>query len=128
MIKDEIVYGGGFNSPPGNKEPGICFKDSLPRNFKSDKTCCIHAEERAISDALDKFNKEKIKGSTLYFTRLNGEKKIVPVGKPYCTICSKLALDNGISKWVLFHDFDFCEYSAEEYNEISFGFRKWESK
>ncbi|MCX6750540.1 MAG: hypothetical protein NTZ83_03715 [Candidatus Pacearchaeota archaeon] len=128
LAKDYIAIGKGSNSPPGNKKLEKCFKDSLPENFKSNRDCCIHAEQRAIDGALDKYNKEKVKGSTLYFTRINGDKSIIPVGKPFCTICSKDALDNGIAKWVLFHEDGFYEYDAEEYNEISFGFRKWELK
>lgn len=128
LVKDYIVIGKGSNSPPENKKIEKCFKDTLPNNFKSDRTCCIHAEGRAIEDALDKYNKERIKGSTLYFTRINGNKSIIPVEKPYCTICSKLALDLGVSKWVLFHSFGFTEYNAEEYNEISFGRLEWELK
>jgi len=126
LVKGKTILGRGFNSPPGNKKLKQCFKDSLPNNFKSDRTCCVHAEQRAINDALDKYGKERIKDSTLYFTRINQEKSIISVGKPYCTICSKDALDNGISKWVLFHEFGFCEYDAEEYNKISFGLIRWE--
>ena len=68
--------------------------------------------------------------SRLYFIRLDKNGTSSRAGKPYCTICSKLALDLGVSKWVLFHnEGEFCgfyEYDAEEYNQISFGFREWE--
>jgi deoxycytidylate deaminase len=128
LIKKGIIRGRGFNSPPGNKKLERCFKDSIPENFKSDRTCCVHAEERAIIDGIYTFIREEIKGSTLYFTRLNKENQIIPVGKPYCTICSKLALDNDISKWVLFHEFGFTEYDADEYNDLSFGLKPWDPK
>jgi deoxycytidylate deaminase len=128
IVKDEIIRGRGSNSPPGDEKIPYCFKEFLPKDFKSDKTCCIHAEKRAIDDCLYTFTRDVIKGSTLYFTRINGDKKIIPVDKPYCTMCSKDALDKGISKWVLFHQFGFVEYDAREYNEISFGFREWDIK
>jgi len=128
LVKNNIIQGRGFNSPPKDKKLEKYFKDSLPGDFNLDRTCCIYAVQGAIDNALDKYNKEVIEGSILYFTRLSKEKKIIPVGKPYCTICSKLALDNGISKLVLFHDFGFTEYDAEEYNEISFGRLEWELK
>jgi deoxycytidylate deaminase len=126
IVKNNIVLGSGHNSPPRNKKLEVCLKDFLPEDFKSDRTCCIHAEQRAIVDALHRYIKKEIDGSTLYFARINGDKHIVPAGKPYCTICSKFALDNGIAKWVLLHDFGFTEYDADEYNEISFGRLPWE--
>jgi deoxycytidylate deaminase len=128
IVKDDFVLGKGTNSPPGNKKLERCIKDSLPKDFKSDGTCCIHSEQRAIDDALCKFGRERIKGSTLYFTRINGDMSIIPVGKPYCTICSKIALDVGVSKWVLFHEDGFYEYDAEEYNKLSFGLKEWDPK
>lgn len=45
-------------------------------------------------------------------------------GKPYCTICSKLALDVGISEFVLWHNEGICVYNTIEYNEISFGYKE----
>jgi deoxycytidylate deaminase len=125
VAKDYNCLGKGFNSPPGNIKLERCFKDTLPENFKSNRDCCNHAEERAIVLARDKWSPVSVQGSTLYFARINENKKIITVGKPYCTQCSKMALDNKIAKWVLLHDFGFCEYDAEEYNEISFGRKEW---
>lgn len=63
------IIGRGFNSMPCNVvEP--CLKDSLSKDFKSDKTCCVHAEERAIMDALRNHN-DLVVGSRLYFIRLD---------------------------------------------------------
>ena len=123
VVKDDEIIGKGFNSPPKNKKLESCLKDFLPENFKSDKTCCIHAEQRAIMDAL-KNNSNKIQESRIYFIRLdeNGEKSYA--GKPYCTICSKMALDSGISEFVLWHKEGICVYDIDEYNELSFSFRE----
>ena len=72
----------------------------------TDKTCCVHAEQRAIMDAL-RNNTNKIMGSTLYFIRLDDTRIFSQIGaqagKPYCTICSKMSLDAGIKKFVLWH-------------------------
>jgi dCMP deaminase len=125
IVKNDIIRGRGFNSPPGNIKLEKCFKDLIPVDFKSDRNCCVHAEQRAINNALYEFIRQEINESTLYFTKLDKEENIIPVGKPDCTICSKLALDSGISKWVLLHDFGYAEYNAEEYNNISFGLREW---
>jgi len=85
----------------------------------TDKTCCVHAEQRAIMDALRNHPKEMI-GSTLYFIRLYEDWNMSFSGKPYCTICSKMALDVGISEFVLWHKNGIVAYSTEEYNLISY--------
>lgn len=129
IVKEDIIYGTGHNSPPGDKKLGRCLKDFLTSDFKSDKACSVHAEQRAIIDAIAKIGLKDIQGSTMYVTQTDKNRSIIPVGKPYCTICSKLALDVGISKWVLLHpEVGFVEYDAEEYNEISFGRLPWELK
>jgi deoxycytidylate deaminase len=124
IVKDNKEIGRGFNSPPKNKKLEFCLKDSLKDNFKSDKTCCVHAEQRAISSAL-RNHPNKLEGSTLYFMRIDLDNKIIPAGKPYCTICSKYALDNGIKEWVLLHNQGIVSYNSEEYNDISFGLNEW---
>ncbi len=122
IIYDEQIIGSGFNSPPLNKKLDYCLKDDLPKDFKSDKTCCVHAEQRAIMDAL-KINPEKINGSRLYFIRLDENNNILKAGKPYCTICSKMALDSGISEFVLWHEEGITVYNTEEYNNLSFQYK-----
>ena len=122
IVNDGKIIGKGFNSPPGNKKPERCIKEDLPEDFVSDRTCCIHAEDRAVRDALVK-NPAKVMGSRLYFIRLkNGE--IVKAGKPYCTMCSKMALDAGLAEFVLWHEEGICMYGTEEYNDLSFKYRK----
>lgn len=73
MVKNNKVIGRGYNSPPGDIEPKTCIKDILPKNFKSDKTCCVHAEQRAIMDALRHYPHE-IEGSTLFFVKVDEKK------------------------------------------------------
>jgi len=117
---DEII-GEGFNSPAG--EVRRCSNSKKDYDIKvTDKTCCVHAEQRAIMDALRR-NPSKIKGSRLYFIRLKDD-KISLSGEPYCTICSKMALDVGVSEFVLFKLEGVCVYSCEEYNDLSFRYGK----
>jgi deoxycytidylate deaminase len=121
IVKDGKIIAEAFNGPPGNLESQRrCSypKDSYHKKI-SDKSCCIHAEQRTIMDALRK-NPDKIVGSTLYFIRLgeNGQKK--PSGKPWCTICSKMALEAGIKEFVLWHEEGITVYDTEEYNDLSF--------
>ncbi len=117
-VPGSYIIGEGFNSQPGNCE-GDCFKDNLPTGFKSDKTCCIHAEQRAITDAL-KSKPDQIKGSVIYFLRLDAQDQPMIAGAPYCTICSKFALDLGISRFVLLQKEGWTSYDSKYYNELSF--------
>lgn len=124
IVKNNEIIGKGFNSPPANLESQrrcLCDKKSY-HDKVGDKSCCIHAEQRAIMNALIN-NPQKIKDSRLYFIRLDLENKIIKSGNPYCTHCSKLALDSGISEFVLWHEKGICVYNTEEYNELSFKFK-----
>lgn len=116
--------GRGWNSHPCDT-PGKCFKDSVPRDFKSDRNCCVHAEQRAIIDALCRmdgfFN---LRGSTLFFLRLDDEGKPKRSGQPYCTICSKMALEAGVKEFCLWHEEGWTAYETSYYNEISFQYRE----
>ena len=110
----------GFNSPPGNlKSQRKCPVQKKSYHKKvTDKTCCVHAEQRAMFDALAR-NKDRLKGSTLYFIRLKEDKPFF-AGKPYCTICSKMALDLGVKEFVLLHKDGLKFYNIEEYNKLSY--------
>jgi len=122
IVNDNEIIGRGFNSLPMNKVLEHCIKDELPIDFKSDRTCCVHAEQRAVMNALAT-NPKKVEGSTLYFIRLDKEGNKLNAEDPYCTICSKMALDVGISEFVLLREEGITVYDIEEYNRFSFGFR-----
>lgn len=123
IVKKNEVIGVGFNGPPLNCDLTRCLKDDLPVDFKSEKACCVHAEQRAIMDALANAP-DKILGSRLYFTRVDETGKIERSGKPWCTICSKLSLDAGLAEFVLWHDQGVCVYDTDEYNKLSYEFRR----
>lgn len=112
------IIGAGYNSMPCDVE-GACFKDSLAADFKSDKTCCIHAEQRAIMDAL-KTNPSQVEGSLLLFIRLDDNECPKHSGEPYCTICSKFALDAGVGRFALWHKEGWTAYETNYYNQLSF--------
>lgn len=123
IVKTREVIGKGFNSPPSNLDSQkrcLAKKEDYHKKV-TDKTCCVHAEQRAILNALSK-NPNKIHGSRLYFTRLK-KGNIIRSGEPYCTICSKMALDVGIIEFVLWHEDGITVYDAEEYNNLSFKFK-----
>lgn len=91
------VIGRGYNAPPlGDESQRMCDVE-LDKTIKqnNDKTCCVHAEWNAILDALARHT-DKIIGSTLYFMRVNEAGEFTEAGDPYCTVCSRLALQSGI--------------------------------
>ncbi|MEK6809595.1 MAG: hypothetical protein AABY40_02900, partial [Nanoarchaeota archaeon] len=117
IVKESSIIGGGYNSPPKNLESQkrcSCAKDSYHKKV-TDKTCCIHAEQRAIMDALQ-HHPDKIAGSRLYFIRLDEQGNKKRSGDPYCTICSKFSLDAGLSEFVLWREEGICVYDTMEYN------------
>jgi len=120
IVKNGEVIGVGYNAPPlDKKENQTCNVEFGPGKPLFDKTCCMHAEWRAILDALRR-NSSMVIGSKLYFSRAGDDGKIKKSGKPYCTVCSRLALDVGIDKFLLWHEEGICEYSTGEYNRISY--------
>ena len=82
----------------------------------------MHAEQRAILDGL-RNNPKKLPGSALYFTRVDQDGQIIFSGQPYCTVCSKLALDVCIDQFVLWHKEGIKSYDTAEYNELSFAYK-----
>lgn len=120
IVRGGETIGKGYNAPPkDNTALRTCLVEyGLPQRFKYDRTCCVHAEWRAIMDAL-RVNPEKMEGARLYFIRVDekGEKKMA--GRPYCTVCSRLALDSGIAEFVLWHKEGIRAYPTEEYHRLS---------
>ena len=125
VVAGDQIIGRGFNSPVGEiEEQRRCTnsKDSYDKKV-TDKTCCLHAEQRAIINAL-KNNPEKLPGSSLYFIRLDAKDEPVRADQPYCTICSKMALDVGVAEFILWHEEGVCVYDTAEYNTLSYQFNK----
>lgn len=55
----------------------------------------------------------------MVFTRVDDKGQALLSGSPYCTVCSRLALDAGIGFWVLRHADGVRCYSAMEYHQLS---------
>ncbi len=124
VVLDGEVIGRGYNGPP--QDDIACRKCCLdlvasPKP-KSDRTCCVHAEWRAIIDAVRA--KRDIQGSALYFTRVDDTGDIIRSGTPYCTVCSRLALDSGIKTFALWHEDGIELYDTKDYNELSYRFHQ----
>lgn len=120
VSKDGQIIGKGYNAPPqGDEGQRMCDAEfDLSLKPSSDKTCCVHAEWNAIIDAL-KHHGEKVDGSTLYFMRVDKDGNKTGAGVPWCTVCSRLALEGGIAEFGLWHDgpkmFDTKTYNLESY-------------
>ena len=67
----------------------------------------------------------RIEGSTLYFARVDEKGILLPSGRPWCTECSKLALDLGVKTWVLWHAEGPAEYDAAHYDWLSNRYDAW---
>ena len=121
IVADGAIIGEGYNSPPRDEvdHERCTRKHELAPDFKSDKTCCPHAEWRAVFDAL-RHHPERIAGSTIYFTRVDATGAFIPSGKPYCTSCSKMVLDVGVGTFALWHPEGIKLYETHEYNDLSF--------
>jgi deoxycytidylate deaminase len=117
---DGTIIGRGYNTPPLGDESQRMCSAPLDKSIKqnNDKTCCVHAEWNAILDALKNHPRE-VTGSTLYFMRVNDEGEFTEAGDPYCTVCSRLALESGISTFGLWNDgpemIDTKQYNQKSY-------------
>lgn len=124
VSKDGEVIGRGFNAPPLNDESQrMCDTPfDLGLKPKYDKTCCVHAEWNAIIDAL-KNSSTKIEGSVLYFMRIDEGGGFTDAGDPFCTVCSRLALQSGIGEFALWDDGPQI-YDTKSYNSKSYDYHK----
>ena len=105
VAADGEIIGEGFNAPPQNDESQRMCSAKLDKTIKQnyDKTCCVHAEWNAIIDALQ-HNASKIVGATLYFMRVDEAGDFTEAGQPYCTVCSRLALQSGVATFGLWNN------------------------
>lgn len=104
VAEDGEIIGQGFNAPPLEDESQrTCDVDwNLDSKPKYDKTCCVHAEWNAIIAAC-KNAPDKLSGATLYFMRVDNDGNFTDAGEPYCTVCSRLALQSELSKFALWN-------------------------
>ncbi len=123
IVRDGAVIGSGYNAPPLDDPRNRTCDQAYDKPGKPlyDRTCCIHAEWRAIMDAL-RNHPGKLPGSQLYFSRVDQDGNIKRAGDPYCTVCSRLALDAGIAEFLLWHETGICSYPTDEYNRLSYDY------
>ena len=122
IVADGMIIARGYNAPPNdnieNRKCDLELRES--RKPKSDRTCCLHAEWRAIIQALR--SGKIFPRSILYFVRIDAEGNVKYSGDPYCTVCSRLALDVGIEYFALWQKEGVKLFPANEYNDLSYLF------
>jgi deoxycytidylate deaminase len=126
IVRNGEVVGRGHNGPPRDDVSHRRCADAAYDRMKKPKydlTCCVHAEWRAIMDALV-HEKGELEGSALYYVRLDETGKRKPSRNPFCTVCSRLALDTGISVFALWHEEGITLYDTVMYNERSYAFHR----
>jgi len=120
IVKNGVIIGKGYNAPPKD-EPTCeyCLRDKFKNMPLGTEPCrAIHAEERAIIDALKKTG--NLEGAIMCHIKIKlGE--IVPSTVPSCTICSKLVAEEGM-KFVMWTKEGVALYEPKEFNELSFGY------
>jgi deoxycytidylate deaminase len=123
IVKDGELLAEGFNSPPQNKdEYRTCFNEyDIPAGFRHDRTCCIHAEQRAIENAM-KEGKD-IAGSRIYFVAIDGAGNKIMATDMKCTICSRAVLDAGIGEFAFYTGEGVKVYEPAEVDALSYEYK-----
>jgi deoxycytidylate deaminase len=123
IVKDGVILGEGFNGPPlGDESRRMCDAYlALEKKPKYDKTCCVHAEWRAVIDACKK-NGNAVEGSVLYFMRVDDDGAFTDAGEPYCTTCSRFTMEVGVGEFALWNDNGADAYTLPEYDQASYDY------
>ena len=116
LVKDGKIIGRGFNGPVGAAcHP--CLLNLLGKNVKTELCFAMHAEERAIVEALE--NGHITKGATLYSTYVkNG--KFYSTEDSFCAHCSRILLESDIVSVVMPKEDSIVSYDIHEYYDLSF--------
>jgi Cytidine and deoxycytidylate deaminase zinc-binding region len=121
IVKDGNIIGRGSNGPAPGDSLRCEDRYVLTRKSKYDKTCCVHAEWRAIVDAC-KRAAATIEGATLYFMRIDENDNFTDAGEPFCTVCSRLALESGVATFGLWNQSGAVLYDTRTYNQKSYDY------
>jgi deoxycytidylate deaminase len=123
IVKDGELLAEGFNSPPQNKDLyRTCLKEyDIPAGFRHDRTCCIHAEQRAIENAM-RAGKDVV-GSRIYFVAIDREGNKIMATDMKCTICSRAVLDAGIAEFAFYTAEGVRVYEPAEVDALSYEYK-----
>lgn len=123
IVKNGEIIARGFNSPPQNKmEYCTCLDEyEIPGGFRHDRTCCIHAEQRAIADA--RIRGQDMTGARIYFIALEKDGSRIFASDVKCTICSRAVLDAGITEFALYCADGIRIYDTVEFDRLSYQYK-----
>lgn len=114
IVSDPLILGYGYNFSVDPKT--CCLRKDIRRGIRSELCNGIHAEQRAIRDALSQG--QDIRDARLYHVEVeNGE--MVPSGPPSCPICSKEILEHKLRDVVLWQKEGYIIYPALEFHRLS---------
>lgn len=117
LVKNGEVIGRGYIVPTDFDLCNPCIRENIKDNSRQELCSAIHAEQMAILNALQ-IGKESLAGSLMFHVKVKNC-KMVPSGKPSCTICSRLIKFYDI-RFVLWHPEGIAVYEPEEFNRLSF--------
>lgn len=123
IVKNGELISEGFNSPPQN-DPKLrtCLNEyEIPAGFRHDRTCCIHAEQRAIQNAY-KSGKD-IKGARIYFVAIDKAGNKIKATDMKCTICSRAVLDASMPEFAFYTEEGVRVYDADEVDRLSYEYK-----
>ena len=123
IVKDGELLAEGFNSPP--QDNGLyrtCTNEyDIPAGFRHDRTCCIHAEQRAILNAA-RAGRE-ITGARIYFVAVDGQGTKLLANEMKCTICGRAVLDAGLAEFAFYTAEGVRVYHPAEVDRLSYEHR-----
>ncbi len=116
LTKNGKIIGEGFNGP-SEKACSPCLFSLINKDVKTELCFAMHAEERAILDALEKGHDPK--GATLYSTYVkNGN--FFSTEDSFCAHCSRMFLESEIKEVVIPSKEEFVSYDVNEFYDLSF--------
>lgn len=104
IVKNDEVIATGYNgSPRGSAnciDIGVCWREdnNIPHGERYEACLSVHAEQNAIISAA---RKDMI-GSVLYLVGVENGKRMAPEMVKPCAICSKMIVNAGITKIIVY--------------------------
>lgn len=116
LEKNGKIIGKGFNGPIG-KACNPCLLNLLHKGIKTELCFAMHAEERAVVDAIEKGHDTS--GTTLYTTYVKNNKP-TSTEDSFCAHCSRILLESDVERVVLPEKGGLSSYDINEFYDLSF--------
>ncbi len=110
------IIGKGFNGPMGHK-CNPCLLKLLAKGVKTELCFAMHAEERAVVDAIEKGHDTS--GTTLYTAYVKNNKP-TSTEDSFCAHCSRILLESDVKRVVLPEKGGLSSYDINEFYDLSF--------